>query len=137
MGLRMSAARGCAGAQRGGAHGRSRGPRTGAQWCCARAHSGAVQERCVGLRLRCAKGRAWGGGGGPHHRLLASPPPRPSPGGYWCLGCKRDAWPHHRLLASRCKGGGGRLAWGCAGAQHGAPLEHSMGLCMSAAWGCA
>ena len=122
MGLRMSAAWGCAGAQHWGAHGRSMGPRTGAPWCCARAHNGAVQERCVGLRLRCAKGRAWGGGGGgaPHHRLLASPPPRPSPGGYWCLGCKRDAWPHHRLLASRCKGGGGAAG---------------MGLRRGAAWG--
>ena len=137
MGLRMSAAWARAGAQHGGAHGRSMGPRAGAQWCCARAHNGAVQERCMGLRLRCAKGRAWGGGGAPHHRLLASPPPRASPGGYWCLGCKCDAWPHHRLLASRCKGGGGLQAWGCAGVQHGAPLERSMGLCMSAAWGCA
>ena len=64
MELRMSAAWGCAGAQHGGAHGRSIRPRTGAQWCCARAHNGAVQERCRGLRLRCAKGRAWGRGGG-------------------------------------------------------------------------
>ena len=99
----------------------------------------------MGLRLSAAWGCAWGvprgvhggGGGEAHHGLLASPPPRPSPGGYWCLGCKRDAWPHHRLLGSRCKGGGGRLAWGCVGAQHGAPHERSMGLRMGAAWGCA
>ena len=41
------------------------GVRMGAAWGRARAHNGAVQERCVGLRLRCAKGRAWGGGGSP------------------------------------------------------------------------
>ena len=74
MGLRMSAAWGCAGAQHGGAHGGSMGPRKGAQWCCARAHNGAVQERCVGLCLRCAKGRAWGGGGGASPQAFGVPP---------------------------------------------------------------
>ena len=73
MGLRMSAAWGCAGAQHGGAHGRSMGPRTCAQWCCARAHNGAVHERCVGLRLRCAKRRAWGGGGASPQAFGVSP----------------------------------------------------------------
>ena len=77
MELRMSAAWGCAGAQHGGAHGHSMGPRTGTQWCCARAHNDAVQERCVGLRLRCAKGGAWGGGGG--GRLTT---------GFWRLPCR-------------------------------------------------
>ena len=62
MGLRMSAAWGCAGARHGAAHERSMGLRRGAAWGCASALHGA------------AKGCAWGGGGAPHHRLLASPP---------------------------------------------------------------
>ena len=96
MGLRMSAAWGCVGAQHGAAH-----------------------ERSMGLRMSAAWGCAWGvprgvhgGGGGRLTTGCWRPPltPRPSPGGYWCLGCKRDSWPHHRLLASRCKVGVGRLA---------------------------
>ena len=138
MGLRMSVAWGCAGAQHGGAHGRSMGPCTGAQWCCARAHNGAARERCVGLRMGCAKGRAWGGGGG---RLttgfwrLPRRGPHQEDIGAWAASAMRR--PHHRLLASRCRVGGGRLARGCAGAQHGAAHERCVGLRMSAAWGCA
>ena len=70
MGLRMSAAWGCAGAQHGGAHGRSMGPRTGAQWCCARAHNGAMHRRTMVLCRSAAWGCACGvprgvhGGGG-------------------------------------------------------------------------
>ena len=129
MGLRMSVAWGCAGAQHGGAHGRSMGPCTGAQWCCARAHNGAARERCVGLRMGCAKGRAWGGGG----RLTT---------GFWRLPRRG---PHQEDIGAWAASAMRGLTTGCwpravgweGGGWHGAAQGRSMGLRMSAAWGCA
>ena len=39
------------------------GLRMSAAWGCTQARCGAAQERCVGLRMGCAKGPVWGGGG--------------------------------------------------------------------------
>ena len=72
MGLRMSAAWGCTGAQHGGAHGRSMELLTGALCCCAGVLREAAHGVCQGACM----------GGGAHHKLLASPSPRPSAGGY-------------------------------------------------------
>ena len=63
----------------------------------------------MGLRMGCAKGRAWGGGGASPQAFGVSPAEALTRR-ILVPGLQRDAWPHHRLLASRCKGGVGRLA---------------------------
>ena len=129
MGLRMSVAWGCAGAQHGGCaraqhgavHGRAMVLRTGAQWCCAGALRGAAHGVCEGACM---------GGGG---RLTT---------GFWRLPRRG---PHQEDIGAWAASAMRGLTTGCwpravgweGGGWHGAAQGRSMGLRMSAAWGCA
>ena len=117
MGLRMSAAWGCAGAQHGGAHGRSMGLRTGAQWCCAGALLGCVPRGVHGAGGRLTTGSWHLPFRGPYREDIVA----------WAASAMRGltigCWPR----AVRGEG----VDW------HGAAQGRSRGLRMSAAWGCA